>query len=409
MSGQRAIARALLEALPASVRFNAVYFARQAEPLFTIPRAATREAMEQLVSRADPNRLENGTHLAAALSAASAMLAHEPPAKGQHNWLVLITDGSVAEDETGEALATALSKAAKGTTDFVALVARPTADDPVSSEALAKIQRAAQVLGGMVRVVSADDVQEAVRQVLNSMGQGGDLLGITVDGSPLASALPPGAGLNTTVVRATRPRIALQATKGTNTMRGSVHLASVAAEWVLPLVQSPGPRAWSAAAERDAFFVETVTPASAADSVVRGQMDPTVLRNALSLAYMPRVRACYLNRRAKTAADFALRGRMRLELQLERGELLDAVVRRSDMGHAEIETCVREAAYAIEYPRPMYRDAPTVAALNLVFRPRTAEEQPAPDASALDREIELILGPVTFDPKSLVDIDTESP
>ncbi|MGA9652349.1 MAG: hypothetical protein WBV96_00425, partial [Polyangia bacterium] len=63
---------------------------------------------------------------------------------------------------------------------------------------------------------------------------------------------------------------------------------------------------------------------------------------------------------------------------------------------------IREAAFDLEYPRPMLRDAPTVAAVNLVFRPRTPEET-RPDASLFDREIDLILGPVTFDPQKLLD------
>ena len=123
-------------------------------------------------------------------------------------------------------------------------------------------------------------------------------------------------------------------------------------------------------------------------------MDPTVLRNALSLAFMPRARACYLARKVAKAGDAYLRGRMKLELSIERGELHDAVVRSSTLGHPDIENCVRRAAWAVEYPRPEHRDAPTTANLNLVFQPRTAQEIP-PDASPLDREIELILGPLT--------------
>jgi hypothetical protein len=133
----------------------------------------------------------------------------------------------------------------------------------------------------------------------------------------------------------------------------------------------------------------------ASDGVVRGRMDPSVLRNALSLAFIPRARACYLSRRVAKAGDATLRGRMKLELTIERGELHDAVVRSSTLGNPEIENCVRSAAWAIEYPRPEHRDAPTIANLNLVFQPRTPLEVP-PDASPVDREIELILGPLTF-------------
>jgi len=40
--------------------------------------------------------------------------------------------------------------------------------------------------------------------------------------------------------------------------------------------------------------------------------------------------------------------------------------------------------------------------VNLVFRPRTPEES-SPDASPLDQELDLILGPVTFDPRDLIE------
>ena len=66
---------------------------------------------------------------------------------------------------------------------------------------------------------------------------------------------------------------------------------------------------------------------------------------------------------------------------------------------------MRDAAFNLEYPRPMFRDAPTVAAVNLVFRPRSPEES-RPDASPFDRQIDLILGPVTFDPQKLIESET---
>jgi hypothetical protein len=156
-----------------------------------------------------------------------------------------------------------------------------------------------------------------------------------------------------------------------------------------------------------AVYVEAVAahPKLPADSVVRGQMDPLVLRNALALAFLPRARACYISRRVASRADLLLQGRLRLELHLERGELEDAIISRTSLDRPDIERCVREAAFQVEYPRPMFRDAPTVAAVNLVFRPRTPEEN-HPDASLFDRQIDLILGPVTFDPQKLIESET---
>jgi hypothetical protein len=170
-------------------------------------------------------------------------------------------------------------------------------------------------------------------------------------------------------------------------------------EWLEPLLEGAAGkrRAWSGANGSMAIAVLPATPGAkkTGDDVVRGRMDPTVLRNALALAFMPRARACYLSRRVAKAGDAYLRGRIRLELTIERGELHDAVVHNSTLGNPGIEDCVRSAAWAIEYPRPEHRDAPTTANLNLVFQPHTSEEVP-PDASPADREIELILGPLTF-------------
>ena len=138
-----------------------------------------------------------------------------------------------------------------------------------------------------------------------------------------------------------------------------------------------------------------ILPQTTPEGIVRGRMDPGVLRNALALAFTPRARACYLSRRASKAGDVYLRGRLKLELTLERGELHDAVVRQSTLDHPGIEACVRNAAWAVDYPRPEHRDAPTIANVNLAFRPRTPKERP-PDASVLDREIEIIVGPLTL-------------
>jgi hypothetical protein len=184
-------------------------------------------------------------------------------------------------------------------------------------------------------------------------------------------------------------------------LRAAVRPVIAKPMWLEPFFRDASRRAglaWSGAAESVALAILPVSsPADKAggDDIVHGQMDPLVLRNALALAFLPRARACYLSRRAATAADTYLRGRLRLELTIERGELHQSVVRNSTLNHAGIENCVRDAAWSVEYPRPEHRDAPTVANLNLVFRPRTPEET-RPDASPIDRELEVILGPLTF-------------
>jgi hypothetical protein len=163
----------------------------------------------------------------------------------------------------------------------------------------------------------------------------------------------------------------------------------------------------SASVAREATSVEVLVrlaPVMAGtDPTVRGQMDKDVVHKALGYAFMPRARACYLTRAVKTATDFRLKGRMRLELHLERGEMMDAVVRQSTLGRPDIEACLREAAFSLDVPRAMHNDAPVVAKLNLVFRPRT-DTSNRPDASPLSAEIDRILGPMPLgsDPLELL-------
>jgi hypothetical protein len=168
------------------------------------------------------------------------------------------------------------------------------------------------------------------------------------------------------------------------------------------LLASGGVPAWSSGGKLVAA-VEPVARPAVPDDVPRGQMDRAVVRNALSLAFLPRARACYLSRPVRTPADKELRGRLRLELHLERGELVAARVQSSTLDRPEIEACLREAAFGLEVPRPMHRDAPTVAVLNLVFQPRSSPA--GADAGALGREIDLLIGPTTLptDPRSLLD------
>ena len=80
-------------------------------------------------------------------------------------------------------------------------------------------------------------------------------------------------------------------------------------------------------------------------------MDRMVMRNVLSLAYMPRARACYLDRTGATAASRDLTGRVRLAIDVVRGEVERAAVESSTLNRADVERCLREGAFAIEVPR----------------------------------------------------------
>jgi hypothetical protein len=409
MSSQRALVRALLEAFPPAQRFNAILFARTATQVFPLPRTATREALDALDAAVDPNQLENGTDMVAALGRAAEWVKRGGPLPGgESRLLVIVSDGSLPESQTAEKLASALaSVAVDHRLHLLVLLVRPAADEPVPADAVERLDKLVGRFGGVVRVLAAENLRVEVRSSLAALAQGGDLFNVRIQGQrELAAGVAPATGVVRTWILPRGQGSHLLATgKHAGAMvRGRASASKVATEWLQPLVDPEPPKAWAGALPEVAAYVEAVAPSPKplADGVVRGQMDPLVLRNALALAYLPRARACYLLRRVANGVDLALRGRLRLELHIERGELEDAIIRRSSLERPEIEQCVRDAAFEVEYPRPSFRDAPTVAAVNLVFRPRTPEES-SPDASPLDQELDLILGPVTFDPRDLIE------
>ncbi len=407
LSEERIFARALLEALPPRVPFNAILFGETATPLFAVPRMPTREAFEALDNAADPNRLERNTDVVAALERARKGLSNGPD--GQ-TWIVIVTDGALPAGQTAARMQAALAGASERKAKVLVMLVRQRGDDEVGKLALGEYARLAERFGGLIREVPSGSADEVARATVAAMARGGDWFGLRFDEHALADVLPAGSGQSAVFERNGRTplgrRIRFGARGSTASGRGeidTVHLdlnaVRIKGEWMQPLLDTDGRvrRAWAGATSAVALAVLPATPGTkrAADDVVHGRLDETVLRNALSLAFMPRARACYLSRKVATANDARLRGRVRLELTIERGELHDAVIRQSTLDHPDIESCLRKAAWAVDYPRPEHRDALTVANLNLVFRPRTGEEK-QPDASALDREIELVLGPLTF-------------
>ncbi len=403
ISAERALARALVEALPPSVLFDAIVFGAEATPVFALPRMPTREALDAFSVAADPNLLENGTDVALALARARTMIDLGGDGGAGVTWVVLLTDGALPADQTAVRMQKALAGGSAQKLNLLVLLLRQRGDDEVPASAITQYARLARNWGGLLRVVPPGSVGDTARGILDAMARGGDLLDVRLESRKLSDVLPPGRGASivlTDPARLPKQRRVRFSARGLDAeVFSETTPAQAKREWLDALIEpaSGRRRAWSGATSGMAI---TVLPAIARtshskDSVVHGRMDPTVLRNALSLAFMPRARACYLSRKVAKAGDTYLRGRMKLELDIERGELQNAVVRSSTLGNPEIEDCVRKAAWAVEYPRPVHRDAPTTAFLNLVFRPHTPQERP-PDASPMDREIDLILGPLSF-------------
>ena len=409
LAAERDLARRLLERLPPSVHFDALFFAREPKRLFPAPRSATLEALEAIDDEMLPAQLANGSDLEGALRAAGDLLRRDKGAFGPRALLVIITDGAIPEDQTGAALDAALGPVAGIDLQVAALSIRPPHDDTPADAARRALRALAESRGGVELEVQAstDRIEAAVGAALASLQRGGDTFSVRLEpgigsaasgGRHLTAALPAGASASGAVrIGGGRSdgRYSLSAKWRGQTIHTPLPTLPAPASWLLPHAARRGPAldARLAASSAGVVLVEPVArPPSAAAAGPVGRMDRTVIRNTLSLAFMPRARACYQNRPVGTPADRQLSGRVRIEIDLGRGEVLGAGIAFSTLGRPDIERCLREAAFAIEVPRVYRSDAPATAVLNLLFQPRSTERprQPADDA-VFGAEIDLIL------------------
>ena len=400
LSAEHDLARRVLEALPPSTRFDALFFDRGSKRLFPMSRPATKEAIGALEDEMVPARLQNGTDLAAALREAGALLRREQNTFAPRTLLLVLTDGALTAGQDGAALDHALGALPELDLSVAAFVVRPADDDPVSRETRQALNDFAASRKGIARSLRTSEIGEAVTAALADIDRGGDFAPVRakVDGRQytLAPWLAPDAVASGVMSSAGKPPRAIQIEA---TARGK-HLAlpgrpvRVAPEWL---------RAWSASAPRQekarllvspsvlALVEPVVRPIPEPEPAVRGSMDSLVMRNVLSLAYMPRARACYLARTAKNAASRDLTGKVRLAIDVVRGEVERAVVESSTLNRADVEQCLREGAFEIEVPRVTRNDAPVTAILNLVFKPQTADRKRSEDLGAVGDQIDLLI------------------
>jgi hypothetical protein len=400
LSAEHDLARRVLEALPPSTRFDALLFDRGTTRLFPMSRPATREAIGALEDAMVPARMHNGTDLVAALREAGALLRREQSTFAPRTLLLVLTDGALSAAQDGAALDHALGSVPELELSVAAFAVRPPDDDPISRETRQALSDFAASRRGIARVLRVSDVADAVTAALADVDRGGDFAPVRakVDGRQytLAPALAPAAvvsGVMSSAGKAPRT-VEIEASSRGRRVVVAARPVRVAPEWL---------RAWSASATRAEKSRLLVSPSVLAlvepvvrqvaepEPQVRGSMDRLVMRNVLSLAYMPRARACYLNRTGKTAASRDLTGKVRLAIDVVRGEVERAVVESSTLNRADVEQCLREGAFEIEVPRVVRNDAPVTAILNLVFRPQTPERKPAENLGAVGDQIDLLI------------------
>ena len=421
LSAERDLVRALIEALPPSTRFDALFFDRGTKRLFSMPRPATREAIGTFEAEMVPDRMQNGTDPSGALREAGALLRREATTFGPRALLVLVTDGALGDEDgaaldraLGSGLGNAIGRAAGSSPAFdlglAALTVRAVDDEPAGARARDALRALAAARGGVARELRANEIADGVPAALADLEHGGDLgaIRLITDGVErrISESLPPGGLLAGVVPWKGRPprAVRIEALAGGRRITVAPVPSRVAPEWLRPWVVSAS--APTSASSNPTRFLSTpsvvalVEPvphsstatSAASETAVKGSMDRMVIRNVLSLAYMPRARACYLNRTAATPALRDLTGKVRLAIELARGEVGGVKIESSTLGNPDIERCLQESAFEIEVPRAARSDAPVTAVLNMNFRPRTSDKKADDvDLGEVGNEIDLVI------------------
>ncbi|HEY0706035.1 MAG TPA: VWA domain-containing protein [Polyangia bacterium] len=438
-----ALSRALALGLPPGTRFSAVFFDRDSEALSPVLRTPTHEALAALESAASGTQLRNGTRLVPALARVQRLLEEDAPRGARVDaWVVLLTDAAFPDDHTAASLRSALASPVFAATQFASIILRGLGEERPAPFALKTLAALAAHRGGLLREIPVVGAADRANELLAALAGGGDLLDLRPRGQGVVGltfdqlAVAPQRGSlafgrwRGGVEGATLGFRGVLAGKTVSFPAATVSIDSGWAEAIAALaVPTRALPPWTILPESSllpasdtgaiqpmaAVFAPPPLPVAEAVERRRGQLDRDILHKALTYTFLPRARACYLGRTARSAADFRLAGRLRLELQIERGEMLDAVVSRSSLGKPEIEACLREAAFTVDIPRPVLNDAPAIAAFNLVFRPRTDADagkpgKADPAQAELDNTLAEILGPQApaGDPMELL-LETPSP
>ncbi len=249
LSAERDLVRALIEALPPSTRFDALFFDRGTRRLFPMSRPATHEAIESFEAEMVPDRMHNGTDLPGALREAGALLRREATTFGPRALLVLVTDGALG-DEDGAALDRALGR--RGSTSRSPRSPSARVDDEsAGARARDALRALAAARGGVARELRANEIGDGVPAALADLQHGGDLgaIHLVADGVErrISESLTPGGILAGVIPWKGRPprTVRLEAiARGQRIVlarRSEPRRARVAAPWVAAAPASASP------------------------------------------------------------------------------------------------------------------------------------------------------------------------
>jgi hypothetical protein len=361
---------ALFDALPAKTTFDAVAFARTAEPLLGDGPPADvgdADARQRLAVALDRGARQQGSNLAAAFAAIGPRLK----ARGAKRPLILIvTDGmlplSITPDAVDAALADGLGVRphSRGWPEILFAVDEPM----LAQQGLDPEHPVAQMAAGLGARISLETLAQKADEVADLLAAPQVLrdLEITLPKSAVLDQTAP-AGLvagNFAVLSGTfegrPPQPRIRGKIGPRTIRVAPRVrqaapppaALVATVGVAPLADAVAegfaPPPWQTRKhQREARL--GITWAGRGGQVAKGFLDWRIFRRYLGTRVYPRARACY--NRALTR-DQTLRGRVVYRIEVGKGEVMHAEIAELELSREdpELRECLLEAAWRLIIP-----------------------------------------------------------
>lgn len=358
----------LLGALPKGTTFDAIAFAREAEPLLGEGEFPTREgeALPALRERLAKLSQAKGTDLRAAMQLAGERLAAR---KADAPLLVIVGDGmfprSVGAAEIEQALLAKLGKAERPELLFVV-------DDPLlTARGLPADHGVAELAAGLGARISLETLANLgpanTAELLAAPRVLGDLSLSLPNDVVLDDELPLGLVAGDFVVIegswfGSKPPSKMR-------VRGRLGKSKVSVSLAASKRPQP-PLAWATAqreGDRDQASesglvlpdwyttgMRRVTTMNLAQAgrvgwQATGQLDASIVRRELRIRVLPRARACY--NQALTRNQL-LGGRIEFAMEVGKGEVMMARVAKSELNHADdvLLECLEQAAWALDVP-----------------------------------------------------------
>lgn len=407
----------VFDELPPDTTFDAISFARTAQPLLPaadFPRVKDRAARDRLAAALDAGTREQGTDLATALALAGQRVATRAP---RRPLVVVITDGMLPTGITArqieEALRGGLGARSKARPDLLFVVDEPmmlrSGISPahpiagvaaalgarISLESLAQHVRTGESSGELTEaLLSAPRVLSELSLDLPSRAE--------LDGPPLRGLVAGGVAVVRGRYTGAAPTITVRGKFGTSRVSQTLRAAPTPPP-PAALVASIGALDLERAAV-DGFALPPwfgrnlqrtaqlgITWAGRGNGGERGFLDEKIFRHYLGIRVFPRARVCF--NRALTRSQ-VLGGRVVFEIEVGKGEVMFAQVDGSGLTQRDeaFEKCLADAAWALDIPAGRLDDQVYRLRYPVVFNPPEGG-RPALEDDPLGRgTVELLLG-----------------